>query len=93
MCQFESNQKRRPVPTLSANFGFLQAKTRPDAWKMLERDGGKPTDPELVKKASAQIDELCRVLEAEGVRVKRPEATRWDELGTFRTPHYEDGGA
>ncbi|ELT92098.1 hypothetical protein CAPTEDRAFT_168386 [Capitella teleta] len=70
----------------------LKAKTGPDAWKWLQENGGKPHDPEAVKKASAQIEELCNVLRGEGVKVQRPEPMRWDEMGTFNTPYFEDGG-
>jgi glycine amidinotransferase len=82
-----------PYATFNKINAFVQqAKTRPEVWKWLEKNGGTATDPDLMKKVSVQIEELCRVLEAEGVRVKRLEVTRWDLLGTFRTPHYEDGG-
>ena len=38
------------------------------------------------------MEEFCRVLKSEGVTVRRPEPIRWDQLGTFRTPYFEDGG-
>ena len=70
----------------------MQAKKRPFGWKWIEENAGRPHPPEVVQRAAEQIEELCRVLQAEGVCVKRPEVMRWDELGTFRTPYVEDGG-
>ncbi|ELT97160.1 hypothetical protein CAPTEDRAFT_108300 [Capitella teleta] len=77
------------VPFLSPD---LKAKCDQNAWKWIEENAGKSHTPEIVKKASGQIEELCRVLQGEGVRIKRPEPIAWDKLGTFRTPSVEDGG-
>jgi len=46
----------------------------------------------VVQKAIKEVEEFCRILELEGVVVKRPEPVRWDELGTFRTPYFDEGG-
>jgi len=62
-------------------------------YKWVEENTGKPNDPALSKKASAEVEEFCRVLELEGVKVRRPEPMRWDQLGTFRTPYFEEGGS
>ena len=56
------------------------------------KHAGKPQDPELVKQASKQVNEFCRVLEMEGVTVRRPELINWTETGTMRTPDFEEGG-
>ena len=45
-----------------------------------------------MQKAAKEVAEFCRILEHEGVTVKRPEPMRWDELGTFKTPYFDEGG-
>ena len=69
-----------------------QAKTGPAAWKWIQENAGKPHDEHVVQKAVKEVEEFCRVLKLEGVTVRRPEPVRWDQLGTFRTPYFEDGG-
>jgi len=69
-----------------------QAKTGPAGWKWIRENAGKPHDEHIVQKAVEEVDEFCRVLKCEGVIVHRPEPMRWDQLGTFRTPYFEDGG-
>ena len=69
-----------------------QAKTGPAAWKWIRENAGKPHDEHVVQKAAEEVEEFCRVLTLEGVTVRRPEPMRWDQLGTFRTPYFEDGG-
>jgi len=69
-----------------------KAKTDPEGWKWITENAGKPHDEHVVQKAAEEVEEFCRVLNAEGVVVKRPEPIRWDQLGTFRTPYFEDGG-
>ena len=66
---------------------------KPHAWEWIGQNAGKANDPSLIEKASAEVEEFCRVLELEGVKVRRPEPMRWDELGTFRTPYFEEGGS
>jgi len=70
----------------------FQAKTGPAGWKWIRENAGKPHDPVIVQKAAKEVAEFCRVLELEGVTVRRPEPMMWDELGTFRTPYFEEGG-
>jgi len=69
-----------------------QAKTGPAAWKWISENAGQPHDEHVVQKAAEEVEEFCRVLQLEGVTVHRPEPMRWDQLGTFRTPYFEDGG-
>ena len=45
-----------------------------------------------MQKAAEEVEEFCRMLKSEGVTVHRPEPMRWDQLGTFNTPYFEDGG-
>ena len=70
----------------------IQAKTSPDGWKWICENANKPHDPVIVQKAAKEVAEFCRILEFEGVKVHRPEPMRWDELGTFQNPFFEDGG-
>ena len=70
----------------------LQAKTGPAGWKWISDNAGKPHDEQVVQKAVKEVEEFCHALQSEGVTVHRPEPIRWDQLGTFRTPYYEDGG-
>jgi len=69
-----------------------QAKTAPAGWKWISENAGKPHDEQVVQKAAEEVEEFCHVLKSEGVTVHRPEPIRWDQLGTFRTPYFEDGG-
>ena len=69
-----------------------QARAPPHTWKWLRENAGKSHGEQSVQKADEQMEEFCRVLKSEGVTVRRPEPIRWDQLGTFRTPYFEDGG-
>ncbi|KAK2157962.1 hypothetical protein LSH36_180g03014 [Paralvinella palmiformis] len=77
------------IPSLHSQ---IQAVTRPESWDNSRKLVGKSPDPELISKADKEANELVRVLEAEGITVKRPEEFAWDEMGTFRTPYFEEGG-
>ena len=74
------------------HFCVLQSKTGPAGWKWIRENAGKPHDETVVRKAAEEVEEFCRVLKFEGVTVHRPEPMRWDQLGTFRTPYFEEGG-
>jgi len=77
---------------LRARVLVWQAKRPASSWKWIRENAGKPHDEQVVQKAAAEVEEFCRVLKSEGVTVRRPEPLRWDQLGTFRTPYFEDGG-
>ena len=70
----------------------MQAKTGPAGWKWIRDNANKPHDPAVVDKAIKEVAEFCRILELEGVKVQRPDPMRWDQLGTFKTPYFEEGG-
>lgn len=56
-------------------------------WPFFKTHGGQPFAPELLTAAAAELDELSRVLEAEGVVVRRPDAVDWSrpiETPAFR---------
>ena len=49
-------------------------------WDYYRKNGGKPfLSPEHMKKAIAEIEEMCKILEHEGVTVKRPEIMDWSK--------------
>lgn len=56
----------------------LRATMPPTHWPMLERDGGKPFPLEVVAAANRDLDKFVRILEAEGVTVRRPTASTMD---------------
>ncbi|KAI0230063.1 Glycine amidinotransferase, mitochondrial [Lamellibrachia satsuma] len=70
----------------------IKATIKPGNWEWFTKHAGKPQEPEIVKKASKQVEEFCRILEIEGVTVRRPEFIKWTEKGTMRTPDFEEGG-
>ena len=43
-----------------------------------------------IKKAVAEMDEVCKILELEGVTVRRPEIIDWSK--DVKTPHFEAQG-
>ena len=71
---------------------LFQAKTGPVGWEWIRKNAGMPHDQVIVERAAKEVEEFCRILEHEGVKVRRPEPMRWDELGTFNTPYFKDGG-
>ena len=64
----------------------VKASTHEKNWPFFERNGGHPFPTEHVKKASDEIEELCRILEMEGVRVRRPEPV--NNLEDYKTPDF-----
>jgi glycine amidinotransferase len=75
------------VPRFDA---VVRANTYPKNWWFFERHGGQPFPPELVDAAARELDGFCRVLEGEGIRVRRPEPV--DFTRAYRTPHFETSG-
>ena len=69
-----------------------KATIKPGNWKWIAARAGKPHEPERVRRAIKQSDELCKVLELEGVKVRRPEMVNWMESGAYKTPDFEEGG-
>lgn len=55
-----------------------------------QRNAGRPFPAERIEAAKRDLDELCRVLEGEGVTVRRPEAL--DFRRPFSTPHFSSSG-
>jgi len=55
-----------------------------------EQYGGRTFPSELIEKANAELDEFCRVLEGEGVRVRRPDVVDFQKR--FETPDFAANG-
>jgi glycine amidinotransferase len=50
----------------------VKANTHEKYWPFYQQHGGKPFPPEHVAIAVKQMDEFCKILEHEGVTVRRP---------------------
>lgn len=62
----------------------LKATMPEDQWRMFQSRGGAPFDPELLARGNQELDDLARILTAEGVNVRRP--ARIDHATPFATP-------
>jgi len=69
----------------------LKATMPQDNWALFEQYGGKLFDKELVERGARELDELARILTAEGVNVRRPDPIC--QVVPFRTPNWQcEGG-
>lgn len=68
----------------------LQTNTSPQNLWFFQKYGGQPFPQELVEAASKELNEFCRVLEAEGVTVRRPGIIDFSQ--TYKTPDFEACG-
>lgn len=75
------------VPRLEANIK-VDAPLR--YWNFFQQYGGQPFPEELVEPASKELNQFCKILEAEGVTVRRPD--RVDFSLTYQTPDFEASG-
>jgi glycine amidinotransferase len=57
---------------------MIEATMPPEHWDLFTAD--RPFPEEIVTAATAELDQLARILEHEGVTVKRPEQLNWDTL-------------
>ena len=64
----------------------VKAVTYERNWQFYEQRTGQPFPVEFVKKAIEEIDEMCRILEMEGVKVRRPEKISHQQ--PFQTPDF-----
>ncbi|WP_084960754.1 amidinotransferase [Thermoactinospora rubra] len=62
----------------------------PASWRIFQEQGGRPFPQDLVDAAEEELDGLARTLEAEGVKVVRPEPA--DHAREFATPHWKSAG-
>ena len=51
-----------------------------------EKNAGKSYPTEVVEKAHEEVENLCKVLKAEGVKVRRPEVCEFKE--GYQTPDF-----
>lgn len=68
----------------------LRATMPDEQFGFFAANGGRPYDPELIRKARVELEGLVHVLEAEGVRVRRPEPQ--DFTRAYATPHWFSPG-
>lgn len=64
----------------------LEATMPVQHWDFFKLHGGKPFPHELVVAAARELDELQRVLQQEGVTVRRPDVVDWS--APFQTPDF-----
>ena len=64
----------------------VKANTSDKNWPFYEKYGRKRFPAEHMKKAAEEIEEFCRVLEHEGVTVRRPDPI--DFLEDYKTPDF-----
>ena len=58
-----------------------------DLWDFYKKHGGAPWPQSLIDRAQKDLDEFVHILEAEGVRVRRP--TPYDFSRPYSTPDFE----
>ena len=68
----------------------LQANTYEHNWGFFDQHGGKSFPVEHLRKAVAEIEEFCNVLEGEGVKVVRPDHI--EHAGEYTTPDFKSTG-
>ena len=59
-------------------------------WNFFQQYGGQPFPEDLVETASKELNEFCKILEAEGVTVRRPDII--DFSNSYKTPDFEASG-
>ena len=64
----------------------VKAHTHERNWQFYEKNAGHLFPVEHTKKAIKEIDEMCRILEMEGVKVRRPEKIVHQQ--PFQTPDF-----
>lgn len=68
----------------------LKATMPEDQWPLFQSRGGAPFDAELIARGNRELDELARILTAEGVHVRRP--ARVSHATPFATPNWRAAG-
>lgn len=65
----------------------LQATMPDDQFDFFKKNGGKPFPADWIERAGKELEQFVRVLEAEGVRVRRPDP--FDFSKKYSTPDWE----
>ncbi|XP_077997057.1 glycine amidinotransferase, mitochondrial-like [Glandiceps talaboti] len=68
----------------------VKANTYEKHWDFYSANGGKPFPVEHLKKAQVEIENFCKVLEHEGVTVRRP--AKLDHSKEYTTPDFTSTG-
>lgn len=58
-------------------------------WDMYKTKGGQPFPADLMTKAKDELNNFAKILEAEGVKVRRPEITPGDFAQPYSTPDFK----
>ncbi|KAL7980078.1 hypothetical protein Chor_001346, partial [Crotalus horridus] len=66
------------------------ANTYDKYWEFYQKYGGQSFPEDYIKKAIAEIEEMCNILKMEGVTVKRPDVLNWSTR--YKTPDFESTG-
>lgn len=69
---------------------FCKANTYEKYWPFYQKYGGQPFPADHLKKAVAEIEEMCNILRHEGVNVVRPEPIDWST--NYKTPDFASSG-
>lgn len=75
------------IPQFEAN---VKVDAPPRYWNFFQQYGGQPFPEDLVETASKELNEFCKILEAEGVTVRRPDII--DFSNSYKTPDFEASG-
>ena len=75
------------IPQFEAN---VKVDAPPRYWNFFQQYGGQPFPKDLVETASKELNEFCKILEAEGVTVRRPDII--DFSNSYKTPDFEASG-
>ncbi|KAI2647820.1 Glycine amidinotransferase, mitochondrial [Labeo rohita] len=68
----------------------VKANTYEKYWPFYQQYGGQTFPKDHVKKAVAEIEEMCNILQHEGVTVRRPEPIDWSL--EYKTPDFTSTG-
>ncbi|XP_034428997.1 glycine amidinotransferase, mitochondrial [Hippoglossus hippoglossus] len=68
----------------------VKANTYEKNWPFFQKYGGQPFPADHLKKAHAEIEEMCNILRHEGVTVRRPEPIDWSM--NYTTPDFSSSG-
>jgi glycine amidinotransferase len=75
------------VPRFEAG---VKVDAAPKYWDFFQKFGGTLFPDELVEPAAKELNEFCRVLEGEGVTVRRPDIVDFTQI--YKTPDFESSG-
>ncbi|CAK8684948.1 glycine amidinotransferase, mitochondrial-like [Clavelina lepadiformis] len=68
----------------------VKANTYEKYWPFYQKYGGKPFPKKHIQKAVEEVEEMCSILQQEGVVVRRPDVVEWEKA--FETPDFKSRG-